>query len=76
MQRGITKITSFVHINAGVDESVGRRAGINVPDAILVGRFSGDTQWPVLGLFRTFGEGQPWDSAVPAKSARNRSSAG
>src|SRR5271163_658 len=24
-------------------------AGINVPDATLVGRFSGDTQWPVLG---------------------------
>jgi hypothetical protein len=24
-------------------------AGINVPDATLVGRFSGDNQWPVLG---------------------------
>src|ERR1017187_10301636 len=24
-------------------------AGINVPDAILVGRFSSDNQWPVLG---------------------------
>src|SRR5262252_9369151 len=24
-------------------------AGINVPDAILVGRFSGDNHWPVLG---------------------------
>ena len=24
-------------------------AGINVPDVTLVGRFSGDTQWPVLG---------------------------
>ena len=24
-------------------------AGVNVPDAILVGRFSGDNHWPVLG---------------------------
>jgi hypothetical protein len=24
-------------------------AGVNVPDAALVGRFSGDTHWPVLG---------------------------
>jgi len=23
--------------------------GVNVPDAALVGRFSGDTHWPVLG---------------------------
>jgi hypothetical protein len=25
------------------------RAGINVPGLILVGRFSGDPHWPVLG---------------------------
>jgi len=31
-------------------------AGVNVPDAALVGRSSGDTHWPVLGLL-TFGEG-------------------
>ena len=32
-------------------------AEINVPGLILVGRFSGDPHWPVLGVFRTFGEG-------------------
>jgi len=25
------------------------RAGVNVPELIFVGRFSGDHQWPVLG---------------------------
>jgi hypothetical protein len=24
-------------------------AGVNVPDAIFVGRFSGDNHWPILG---------------------------
>src|ERR1039458_7721726 len=34
-------------------EPTSLRAGINVPDATLVGRFSGDTHRPVLGFFRT-----------------------
>jgi len=39
------------------------RAGINVPGLILVGRFSGDPHWPVLG--------DPWGATELGRSAKS-----
>ena len=48
--------------------------GVNVPDAILIGRFSGDNYWPVLGDRRgltcdSSGTGRARHSALTRKAS-------
>jgi hypothetical protein len=53
----------FVQDVAHIDEGYMPRAVINVPGLILVGRFSTDPHWPVLGDLwgHNYKMSMPWD---------------